>query len=1190
MKKSLFLLFLFSLLSVFNVFGFSDTWYVGGNTFNFDNSLCANGNSMSAAPGMVSSGANLGVMWASANVSDIAFNLIFDGNFTNTTFCTPKGLNISLLLYVDSDKNVATGCNTFGDPASCFPGADRRILLNGTNFSSSDFASLMRLQFWNTTTTAFQNNDSVVFIVNSTEEACSSHPPYTLSFYLSQGALGLSPSNLNGPIRDLSVKLTSTFPNSTLIDELIPGSGFGFSGGQGCQKYTNQTACQTTSINEGLTCTWNSQFNGCSDDFSAIQDCNHFAGLCKDQTNCTLGTQFRAPGTWDTATTMCREPFLGGDIMVPCANACMGCFAQSSCEQTGGGQAGRCQWKTVDPVINTSECRPANERICSVSNPTLCNNPASCTTLGSEFNWSNSLGVCLYVNMTNGTTSQGAVDFTEICFNGVDDNGNGRIDCSDSICFNSAAGIDAWKTADPSCGGGFNPTDFGLNIGAGFNPEFFKQDLFFKGGASGPPVIIGEDQINETVAVKNASEIDIKGLGIKDMDSAFGIGIATSTNNFAPQCHPHNGNVANMTQKFFYVVDSDDNVSTGCNVNYNLTGSNAATLTGVDYLYSYVVNETNGTETKIGYKCSNVSGSYAMIAFSAGLAGMPASERNFICSFPDGGGASVLVIPKNSIGKGTAASLRVPMKISVFTGNISASVTIPAGSNMTISNAVDSLIGSYYTPGTADVKPTDCFSNPTACGSNFALQGGGKFFRLEDCVSSGDEDSNGLSDCADPLCSFVPQCRSSSLLYNASADKTAPTLYSTRAETQRDGAFLIVQTSKPTNLTVSFYGINTTCSNTPILLYDLGDPGFTFDDYRSFHGLSLFNGTVPEGNGSVVTLNITNDTVHFYKATVTAENGKRAVTSCLNFTTAPGSQDRVVAFRPIFNADQNNPLLNSLAIRFKHPNGTIAQSISANSSTVTTNVSVLTNITLELTGVNGTGVAFEGVNIAKAAEINFTNAFNVTQRNSSYGYVSLNSTKWNEISQLLGASTVVITVPGTGDSLMHCDDDGTSNCLNITNETGVSKLLINTSTKTSTWRVPSTIGFSSYATTTTVPATSSSTTTAASSSSGGSGRTTKSAVEPTLTSTLFNAKSGEELKFTFDGEKSSIVDVKFVVANDIKEAKMSSSEISATQINTLVTQQLGVKVFKYYEIKPTSFTNADLKGDVISGMFYLQHY
>jgi hypothetical protein len=241
--------------------------------------------------------------------------------------------------------------------------------------------------------------------------------------------------------------------------------------------------------------------------------------------------------------------------------------------------------------------------------------------------------------MTNGTISYGSANFAEICFNGMDDNGNGNTDCSDALCFNSVLGVDAWKTADPACGGGFNPTEFGHTIGAGFDPERFKNDLMSRGMSSDPPVDIGEDDLNDTVAAPNSTELDIDAVTIKDADVAFAIGIETQTNIFAPHCHPYNGeNVKNMTQKFFYVVDSDNNASTGCDINYTLGRNNTQfTLNGTDYLYNYVI-DTAGAEIRVGYRCTNISNTYKMAVFSAGLSDVPPYVKPFICADNAGGG------------------------------------------------------------------------------------------------------------------------------------------------------------------------------------------------------------------------------------------------------------------------------------------------------------------------------------------------------------------------------------------------------------------------------------------------------------------------------------------------------------------------------------------------------------------------
>ncbi|MBI2148467.1 hypothetical protein HYU23_02210 [Candidatus Woesearchaeota archaeon] len=1091
----IFLVLIFALL--LNTFNVSATfsWNASGNIFNFGEPLSGNGFTK-ISPDPSSDPGNLGAVFATGNFTDLAFQVFMEGNFSNSTFCaaTPiRVFNFTLMIYIDGDEQPSTGCNLFGSPAACFPGANSRIILNGTTNNTI-------LQFWNSTTSSFQTNASASIVTDLSLACSTAQFGKALRFYGSQRVLGISPADINESLEggDVPIKVTTTYPNLTIIDELVPGLGFGFgSEGGGCHRYDgNRIGCENTSVNEGLDCNWKSEFNACEDDFSSIEDCTHFSGLCIDQTNCTMGTQFRPPGIWDTSNSKCREPFFG-NAMPPCASECSGCFSQTSCEQTGEGSAGNCQWKTIDVVTNISGCLPANKKVCDSNNPTLCNDPSVCTSFGSNYNWSNSLGVCLFTNMTNGSVAYGSANFIEICFNGVDDNNNGNVDCSDKLCYNATLGIDAWKTAHPACGGGYNPTEFGSIIDSNFNPDAFRNEIFFRGGSNEPPVLIGMDPLNDTVNSTNSSELDIMGLGIKETDGAFGLGIATQTNRFASHCRPFNGGTSNMSQRFFYSVDSDDNTTTGCLLNYTLFAGSTSSISGVDYLYTYFVNETNGADSMIGYRCTNVSNTYTLVPFSASLSGPPGNIRSFICSFPTPvgvSGSTVLLIPKESMGKNTAASLRTPMRFAVFTGNVS-SLFNSSG----IFSILDALVNSYYTAGTADIKPIDCFANPSSCGTDF-VRNGGKFFKNEDCLRPGDEDNNGNSDCADPVCSFVPNCRNSTTLYNASNDRVAPSILSTRAESHNDGAFVIIQTSKPTNLTFDFYSTNNSCSSTPITLYELGEPGFNFDDYKSFHGMPIFNGTVPQGNGSLVALNVTSNTTYFYKMTAYAQNSFKTVTSCLNFTSAASNVAKQVVFRPIFNPENNN-LLSSLAVRLKYPNGSVVQSISANSSTNSVNISVLVNATLELRATDGSGIALVGANLAKAAELNFTSAFTVVSKNASYGYVSMNSSKWNEISQLLDVKTVEVTVPGTQNVLFHCDDDGTSNCTDVTNENGVTRLSVNTSGEYSTWRVPSTIGFSSYGSTKAVSLASSSSASTTSSGGGGGGGGVSVIAERTSAST-----------------------------------------------------------------------------------------
>ncbi len=1133
---------------------------INGTSFIFGMPFAANGQQAGVASSSPYYAGNIGAAFASINGSKVGFRIFFEGNVTNTTLCN-SDTNLSFYLYVDADRSPASGCNIF-DPVQCFPGANARIFINGSNVGGGS-----GIQNWNGA--IFETNVSATdsWDWNATV-LCNQR---MLLMAAPKAGLGLTDSN--GPLTLVGKVTTQITGNDTpqgIIDELLPGGHFGTGGGSGggCRQYNNnQNGCVNSSVMSGLSCTWKSSFNACEDNFNSVQDCDHFADKCESSGTCTVGTQYRPPAVWDSVRNKCYIPFISGGFASQCINQCGGCFDQINCEQKGLGSAGNCQWKTVDPATERKECRSANEKICSTDYPTLCPNPGACDSLDGEgdYDWSSQLNVCLPAEMTNGSIEYGTMDFKEVCFNGEDDNGDSNIDCADESCFNVSAGADAWKTADPSCGGGYNPTQFGHTIGEGFDRNAFNRDRLFKGGSQSSPVQIGNDLIDDQIDVPNSTDLDIVGLGVKDMDTSFGFGIMTRTGNYIASCAPFNLG-GNMTEQFYYLFDSDNNESTGCQLAYtfmdNLTFNN---FNGTDYAFQYKVTST-GEELRRGYRCTNVHGIYKLVPFSASLAGVPNEMKARVCN--NQVSAQILIIPKDSLGKTSVESLKVPMKVSVFTGNDS---SFQSDISDGLDNVVDVLLNSYYTPGSAEAKPIDCRANPSACGSSYAENG---HFSGENCFNEADDNSNGLVDCADPMCIYVPNCADSDDLYDPTTDRVAPTIISTTANAFESGAFLTVATDKPTNLTLTFYATNSSCQGTSEILYDLGNPNFDGDNYRSFHPMPLFNGVMLQGNGSTVELSIEAETTYYYMMELFAQSGMKATSSCLNFTTSGVGSSNVI-FRPLFTPISGDLHLSSLRFKVTNANGVVLSDVSAIANTPTEEIGVITNVTIGLHGTDGTGVSLLGANLAQDnLELNFTDAFNISS-NDTYGFVGMDNDLWAEILQNLGVTQIEITVPGTGDNLFHCDEDGVSNCVDITNEDGVEFISEDSIVSTTTWSVPISIGFSSYAITT--PASGDDAPGGGGGGgSGGSATIVSNAVAQTeAVATLTKLGIGSQAKFTFALDTVGVSEVNFKVKKELTNAKVSILLTNEANVGKVLNSD---KVYQYLKIDKTNFENSDIDG------------
>ena len=204
-------------------------------------------------------------------------------------------------------------------------------------------------------------------------------------------------------------------------------------------------------------------------------------------------------------------------------------------------------------------------------------------------------------------------------------------------------------------------------------------------------------------------------------------------------------------------------------------------------------------------------------------------------------------------------------------------------SNTTELNPVDQIDAPmYYTPGTMNFKPTDCFSNPTACfGFEPPLGGKGGYMKMEDCspvaaLNTVDMDSDGLAGCNDPDCWGAPWCT-----YDASADVTAPKVVSNSVMEFKTSATVKWNADEPSNGSVRFYDTDRTCAlgSPNATVASFNNPDIVFDDYKLFHNVLL--------DTSNVGYALTSNTSYYYK-TVNCDNAATphcSVSACQNFTT-----------------------------------------------------------------------------------------------------------------------------------------------------------------------------------------------------------------------------------------------------------------------------------------------------------------
>ncbi len=969
---------------------------------------------------------DLGAVWVDMDSNYIAWK-IQGMDFSQSKFCNPAGNSTNTIeINFDADNSMATGCNM---SAGCmgYPGSEYQLVLNASgNFTTN----LQGVSSW------VINNSAIAAL--SVLKNCNLGE---IKVAINRSAIvGLSGLNFMVVVKGtgMPIEKLGTFGE----DKMMMGGPQDMMsmGMHPCMNVTNQNNCNSSTIisNSTYSCRWDSFMNKCAPNFmqmgGAGMTCTSICGACNSTSLCSSGAKgkcmvVQAPpnmpssamsssSSWTNATGryMCVEDptkfMFGGSSSGSCDNDCKYCYSNSTCLSSAYpnplGVGTGCKW-VVDPLFNKAWCdlTTFNETNLNCARDSLnrCLNSSNCNTVGG--NWSSSLNLC-YANFTGSA---------EICFDGADNNADGLIDCNDALCLK-----------DPSCGGDINVLTGGFGT---LDPmEAMKKSMFGDMDPS-PPAMLFSKTANTTLPTILA----INKLMIKDMGKSLGVGIGVVSlenktgpaglTNVSLLCSGGRG-----TAKYHYYIDSDANTSSGCNV--SIDGINK---TGFEYRFEYEIenNGSNGAlEIRRGFRCLTNNVDFGL--FPAKLAGAPqiaAFGGRSISCMED---VAILAIDKTDLGNPK--------------GNIR--IMLATSDNQTaypLSN--DSLLGPgnngiYYTPGAIDFKPSDCSLNPMACGTAFSVIGGGKFMPFEDCFpTSGDEDLDGSTNCDDSDCMMAPWCSGTDYTTN---DKTAPTVVNSKTESFNDFVFIHWTTNEPTNATITFYN---SCSNSTAAytFYDTGGPG-TYDDFRPWHDQGIRNGST---DANLNNISISPSTTYYYKLQACDRANNCATSSCLNFTTNASAQ--TVIYKMDFTPPAD-PKVNSTVIKLW--NGTNYEDINANSAMNKSNYLKDAKLLFN-NSANNWSIELEGVDLAQAVNLNLSNTFNVTNQ-SGKDYVGMNNQNYLEMVQTLGADSVLIQIPGTGTTLMKCNENNLSDCSDVSAQASINQ----TGTGWVKWKIPSSLGFSNY--------------------------------------------------------------------------------------------------------------------------------
>lgn len=988
---------------------------------------------------------DLGAVWVTQDSNYVAWNIV--GPFielNNLSVC--GGSNNSDAVYViefDSDNNASTGC--IGNPQSgesCYPGSDYELwyfpddnkglfsYYNGSQKSADGRPANVGNCSRNSGNICFAPNTSVDIMVNVTCGANKAVSNLGLVIVVNKSALP-SPIQLNfetnslnlsfgqGPIDHLNkVGLNAFFFMGPSIDK---GSCFRYDNNQaGCENMSDDLSCKFNSFGGGR--------GMCQADFKSFtmgSSCFTYT----DSTNCTGSDLGNCKWMTDSFAVqksngkggLCVDDFKPTDFGNggSCDADCFNCYSKTQCEKSnanGGVTYGGCKWYN-DSFNTLGWCDAKGKKFGCSENPQDCFSQAECEGNGNTWNWSITWNVCR--KDAN----------TEICFNGADDNGNGLTDCQEDYC----------KTNSKFCGGGVN------TLTGEFQGMDQEEALMQKLMGFNPSVInLKTDSLSDSTSNINKST-ELTGFNVVVTPLGLGLGVGILNSSELKVC---GGDI--IDRRYMFFIDKDANTSTGCNVIVD-----GLTYQGVDYLIKYGdYNTINSTvnNTKQIYACYNNN---LVLKDGAVLPVNMIQPKSFFnpslgiiknpmeCGMPGQQFQSMdkpmynaaVVVEKADIGNPTK-----DMKFLVISVNGS-------WNNFGNLRSYDKIEDIYYTPGSIGFTPVDCFKEPSKCGSEFMLIGGGKFMPFEDCMMPGDEDLDGFVNCADPDCSFAPNCRGIQGAYNFSADKTSPKVKMSKVDTFTDSAFVSWSTNKPTNASLLFYNEDSACNQLNISLWDEGIPNTPIDDFKPWHNIQI--------NFQSINYLLTSNTTYFYTLQAYDQANNPSKSSCLNFTTEASPKNVSMKFDFIPQGNDSSGFLGNLSIEL---NG---QSMALGDYSDKENMNNV-NITFKNPSANEStnwSIELVGADLFQNLDLNFSDAFLANDSGEMGKMLGMDNAKWLDIAQNLGVDYVVLQIPDTGDKLYHCLDNGTS-CVDVTNEDGVEKL--NSTNTTSKWKLPITLGFSSY--------------------------------------------------------------------------------------------------------------------------------
>jgi hypothetical protein len=382
---------------------------------------------------------------------------------------------------------------------------------------------------------------------------------------------------------------------------------------------------------------------------------------------------------------------------------------------------------------------------------------------------------------------------------------------------------------------------------------------FFAGATMEKHIPLGTDAIDANVL----EYVDIIDFGMKEMPNAFGFGIGVQNIANASACNDMrlnnglNGNGHNTSKAYWY-LDTDGSRTGNCVVRHN------SSLVGFEFYlkgeWSFDTYSQSIVETLTAYRC-DATGNWTVAEIRT------STDRGMMCGKING---YVIGVEKSELEKFPSLyTSGSDIRVAVVTADSIGNVTHPS----------DSASPAYATPGTQDfdMDGLNMFkfeSNETKKTMREGMNTGYIDYANEaDCWTQ--------AGCAEYVCKDHPYCVNMSYGVEAPGfvDTRVPKMKAITVETFPDSAFISYFTDKPTNGSLQFYDVDSTCKLATInaTINDIGVTNVKSRDYKLWHTAEIDSASL----GRALLANRT----YYYKIEICDSDGKCGKSKCSSFKT-----------------------------------------------------------------------------------------------------------------------------------------------------------------------------------------------------------------------------------------------------------------------------------------------------------------